>query len=96
MVDHSYVVEVPPTSNYTFIFDLTPGFNRLNNYKARRETFKFLGFVAWYIRDLALFHNFLIYYVCHNQQWDIGHMFLARTMINIIFVLPLCVISEKV
>ena len=44
-------------SNHIFIFDLTPGgVNKLRkgNCKTRRETFKFWGFGATYIRGLAV------------------------------------------
>ena len=42
-------------SNYIFIFELTPRFNRLHkdNCKTRRETFEFWDFVS-YIRDLTV------------------------------------------
>ena len=47
-------------ANYIFILDWTPGFNGLgkDNYKTRRETFKFLWSGATYIRGLAVFNHF--------------------------------------
>ena len=48
--------------NYIFILHLTPGFNilRKHNCKPKRETFKFLGFGARYIRDFTVY-VFLLY-----------------------------------
>ena len=58
-------------SNYTFILDLTPGFNGLckDNYKTRRETFKFWDLVRlilevwWYILSKLVF----TYKCIHNK-----------------------------
>ena len=59
IIDHSDEVGALLTSNYSFILDLTPGFNWLGkcNCKTRWETFKLLGFGATYIKNFTLFKS---------------------------------------
>ena len=59
IVHHSNVVRASPVGaapTTIFILDLTPGFIGLGkgNCKTRRETIKFLGFGASYIRDFTV------------------------------------------
>ena len=51
-------------SNYIFILDLTPGFNRLgkDNYKMKRETFKFWDLVRLILETLRYLFLFI--------KWD--------------------------
>ena len=103
IVDHSDVVGASPVggrcSNYIFILDLTPGFKGLDkdNYKIRRETFRFWDlvwillefwqYIVWsiigYLKSLIARHNLKNTAMCNfsASMVPIDSVFIARQKI---------------